>query len=237
MNRYISLRSAAVATGIALALSACSGGSALENNHSNYLRGVSAQAWKEVTSIGQDKPAPTKPAPEAEARSALELNKGPLRYVAFESTGYSTIVGMTGQNGPLRTYFTPTRQSIILRNDMVAGTRGFGFDMESAVTTPTERLIRARQSGTAPKVLRHLNGLDYERPTPLTCQVLNTGKSVSYSFAGTTWSGVQMAEICHATGGDKLTNSYIVTANGEIASSRQWVSPQLGYVTIQTVRP
>lgn len=237
MSRLGMIQSALVVAGTTLGLVACSGGDEVGNGRGTYLSGIGKTLVNEAKSIGQAKPAPVAPNPEAEARSALALNKGPLIYVSMGGTGYSSVIGMTGENGAMRTYFTPTKQSIILRNGMVAGTRGFGFDVQSADTAQVERLIRARASGSATKTIRILDGLEKERPIPLTCQVVNTGKAVSYAFAGTTWSGTLIAEHCEGQGGLKLDNSYVVSTGGSIVSSRQWVTPQLGYMTVQTVRP
>ncbi|WP_051909861.1 YjbF family lipoprotein [Paenirhodobacter enshiensis] len=236
-TRFPILRPALVAAGAVLALAGCSGGDQMGNSRGAYLGGLSKQVAKDITSIGKAKPAPAKPDPEAESRSALGLNKGPLVYISMEGNGYASVIGMAGENGAMRTYYTPYKQSIVLRNGLVAATRGFGFDMESADTASVESLIRSRRSGTAPKVIRYLDGLSLERPIPLSCQVSNTGKTVSYPFAGTTWSGIQMVEHCTGIAGLKLDNSYVVSAAGAIVSSRQWVTPQLGYMTIQTVRP
>ncbi|MFT3687578.1 YjbF family lipoprotein [Paenirhodobacter sp.] len=181
------------------------------------------------------KKPPAKPVDaEAMARGALELNKGPLILASFE-TGYTDIFGMVGENGAMRTYNSPGSRAIILRGGMLAGTRGFGFDMMSAETEGTGRLIRARQAGQAKKVLRYLDGLGLERPLPLDCAVA-TGASTTYPFAGQSWSGQQVVERCTGSG-LTITNTFIVSAEGRVVSSRQWVTPQVGYITIQTVRP
>ncbi len=179
-------------------------------------------------------PAAPPPDVEAMALSALETNRGPLIFTAFEEQGLSTILGMIGENGAMRTYATPSSQALILRAGVLAGTRGFGHDMISGDVDQVAVLIRSRTAGTAPKVLRYLDGLGLERPLPLECSV-RTGADSTYPFAGQSWTGTQVVEHCTGSGA-VIDNSYIVGADGNILASRQWISPELGYVTIQTVR-
>lgn len=171
---------------------------------------------------------------EALAVSALESNKGPLLFAVVESQKNNAILGMIGENGGMRTYATPGSQALILRNGVLAASRGLGHDMISADVAASSALIRGRQAGTARKVLRYLDGVGLERPLPLTCTITPRDET-SYPFAGQTWSGQQIAEHCEGSGA-KIDNSYVVDAGGTILSSRQWISPELGYVTIQTLR-
>ncbi|RWR10737.1 YjbF family lipoprotein [Paenirhodobacter populi] len=174
------------------------------------------------------------PNAEAMALSAMETNRGPLILASFEAQGITTVLGMIGENGAMRTYATPSSQAMILRGGILAGTRGFGHDMISADVAAVGALIRGRTTGGAAKVLRFLDGLGLERPLPLTCAV-RTGAESTYPFAGQSWTGTQVIEHCEGSGA-VIDNSYIVGADGAIIASRQWISPQLGYVTIQTIR-
>lgn len=172
---------------------------------------------------------------EAVALSALELNAGPVLLLGIEATGGVTAAGLVGENGTMRTYNTPQKQSIILREGLIAGTRGFGNDVMSADVDAVSKLIHARSAGTAKRTPRYLDGEGIERPLPLDCTV-SLGEAKSYSFAGTDWETLQVAERCTAPNVD-ITNSYLVTDTGQIALSRQWIAPGLGFVTLQTLRP
>ena len=197
---------------------------------------MAGESIKQIFStFKRDKTVAVAPDAEAMARSSLELNKGPLILLSQETPKNVSILGMIGENGTMRTYATPTMQAVILRGGMLAGTRGLGFDMMSAEVEQTGRLIRARTPGTGKKVIRYLDGLGLERPIPLDCTV-SVGADTSYPFAGQTWSGRQVVEHCEGLG-MKMDDTFIVSAAGQIVASRQWISPQLGYVTIQTVRP
>lgn len=178
------------------------------------------------------------PGPDAETMSiqALADNAGPLILTNFESLNRTTIFGLTGENGAMRTYASPASQALVLRSGMVAGTRGFGFDVMSGEVDALGALVRGRRAGTADYTLRYLDGLGQERPVPMQCTV-TPGPAQSYPFAGQTWSGTQMAAHCTTSGGYAFDDTFIVAASGAILSSRQWIGPEIGFVTIQTVRP
>jgi hypothetical protein len=202
--------------------------------------GIARTTFKGIAALlpkfGKDSDAAAQPVDqEAIALSALQLNAGPVLLVGLEATGGTTAAGMVGENGSMRTYNTPQKQSLILRDGLIVGTRGFGNDVMSANVGAVAALIHARRAGTAPRTPYYLDGEGVERPLPLSCTV-SLGETKSYSFAGTDWETMQVAERCTAPNVD-ITNSYLVTPAGQIALSRQWLAPGLGFVTLQTLRP
>lgn len=160
--------------------------------------------------------------PEQMAAEALRVNPAPLVMVGFESLGRTQVMAMTGQNGGLRTYMAPSKEALVLRDGMVVGTRGFGHDL-SVAEPQTEALIRAGRAGNAPRVMRYFSGDGLERPLNFTCAV-GSGPN----------PGV-VVESCEGHGA-RFQNNY-APSGGHLPVSRQWLGPQLGYVTIQTLRP
>ncbi|MDO5640914.1 MAG: YjbF family lipoprotein [Paracoccus sp. (in: a-proteobacteria)] len=183
---------------------------------------------------GATPPAPALSADEMAAR-ALAANPAPLILVSMESSGISQVMAMTGENGAMRTYMTPNMQAVILTGGIVTGTKGLGHDLSTAEVDASAALIHARRGGQAARTNRYLSGDGLERPLPMTCAVA-TGQPQSFAFAGTGWNATQVTETCRA-GAAEIQNSYLVTASGQIPVSRQWIGPQLGYVTIQVIRP
>ncbi|WP_347138557.1 YjbF family lipoprotein [Paracoccus sp. SSK6] len=169
-----------------------------------------------------DQPAAPAKSPQEAAAEALRVNPGPLIQAGFEGLGRTQIMAMTGQNGALRTYMTPAEEALILRGGMLVGTRGLGHDL-SVAEPGTEGLIRAGASGSGTRVMRYFAGDGVERPLQFACTV----------GAGPR-PGVTV-ESCEGHGAT-FQNSYMVQG-GQIAVSRQWIGPNLGYVTIQTLRP
>lgn len=169
-----------------------------------------------------DQPAAPAKSPGEAAAEALRINSGPLIQAGFENLNRTQVMAMTGQNGAMRTYMTPAEEAVILRGGMLVGTKGLGNDL-SVAEPGTEGLIRAGASGSGTRIMRYLSGDGLERPLQFTCTVgagPNPGVTV---------------ENCEGHGAS-FQNSYMVQG-GQIAVSRQWIGPALGYVTIQTLRP
>lgn len=213
------IRKAALAVMLAGGLSAC-GNEAPDASGSALA--MLGQAVGQMT--GQGEAAPSAPArsPEQAAAEALRINPGPLILVHFESLGRHQVMAMTGQNGNMRTYMTPAEEALILRDGMLVGTRGLGNDL-SVAEPQTDGLVRAGRTGSGQRVMRYFSGDGLERPLSFDCTV-NSGPN----------PGV-MIESCEGHG-VSFQNNYL-PQGGQIAVSRQWIGPALGYITIQTLRP
>ncbi|MFN6951500.1 MAG: YjbF family lipoprotein [Albidovulum sp.] len=177
------------------------------------------------------------PDPEKLAASAMASFKGPLILAQIEKAGLLTALGETGRNGASRTFATPNEQTLVLRNGILTATRGLGDDLMSADTAQAASLILRRESGSANRTYRYLDGEGIERPLPMQCTV-TAGPAKSFDFAGRHYDTRQMDESCRATAAElTVSNSYWVTSDGTVALSRQWIGPALGHLTIQLVRP
>ncbi|MFC3632117.1 YjbF family lipoprotein [Paracoccus angustae] len=184
------------------------------------LAQTAGQIVAERRASGQ--PAAPAKSPQEAAAEALRVNPGPLIQAGFESLGRTQVMAMTGQNGTLRTFMTPAEEALILRGGMLVGTRGLGHDL-SVAEPGTESLIRAGAAGNGTRIMRYFAGDGVERPLQFACTV----------GAGPR-PGVTV-ESCEGHG-TSFQNSYMVQG-GQIAVSRQWIGPDLGYVTIQVLRP
>lgn len=209
---------------ITLAASLLGSLAACGNDQDTGVFGVLSQTAGQVVA---DRRAPAQPAatptsPQDAAAEALRVNPGPLIQAGFESLGRTQVMAMTGQNGAMRTFMTPAEEALILRGGMLVGTRGLGNDL-SVAEPATEGLIRAGAAGTGTRIMRYFAGDGIERPLQFTCTV-GAGPA----------PGVTV-ENCEGHG-TTFQNSYMVHG-GQIAVSRQWIGPALGYVTIQTLRP
>lgn len=216
MNRALKITLAAAAlTGLAACGNETGGGGPL---------GALAETAGQVVAERRapDQPAGPEKSPAEAAAEALRVNPGPLIQTGFESLNRTQIMAMTGQNGAMRTYMTPSEEALILRGGMLVGTRGFGHDL-SVAEPQTESLIRAGASGSGSRVMRYFAGDGLERPLQFSCTV-GAGPNPGVTIESCQGHGVS------------FQNSYMVQG-GQIAVSRQWIGPGLGYVTIQTLRP
>ena len=216
-------RNGAIGAAMLGLLAACSGGNGNTEGGGGTLSVLAQTAGQVIASRrAPDTPAAPAKSPAEAVAEALRVNPGPLIQAGFESLGRTQIMAMTGQNGTMRTYMTPSEEALILRGGMLTGTRGLGNDL-SVAETQTEPMIRAGGSGSGTRIMRYFSGDGQERPLQFSCTVGPGPKP-----------GVRV-EDCQGHG-TSFQNSYIVQ-NGQIAVSRQWIGPALGYVTIQTLRP
>lgn len=223
--------------GLALALLVACGN---QQDQGPALYDIARQAAGEIAGQvgiggGDDTAAGPADTPEAMAARALAANPGPLILADFESLGRLQMLAQTGRNGAMRTYMTPAQEALILRNGLLTGTRGLGNDLSVAEPGPMAALIRSRRAGTGQRIMRYLSGDGVERPLPLTCTTI-TGAVQRFPLAGRNWTALQVGEACHGQGVE-IENSYLVTADGQIPVSRQWIGPALGHVVIQVIRP
>ncbi|TKW68871.1 MAG: YjbF family lipoprotein [Paracoccus denitrificans] len=230
------VRNSAALVAAALTLAACaSSDQGGPDTLYGQLRTVASPAIARATGRA---PAAQPAAPrsaEQMAASALAANPAPLILVSLESNGATQVMAMTGDNGGMRTYMTPNEQALIIRGGILSGTKGLGNDLSVAEASNSAALIRSRRAGQASRTNRYIGGDGVERPLPMNCTVA-IGEGKGFSFAGTGWNATQVVETCQADGLE-VQNSYLVTASGQIPVSRQWISPELGYATIQTIRP
>lgn len=199
-------------------LSACS---SVESDEGS-IPGILAEAMRQ--SVGQkERSAEAKTVdPSQMAATALRVNKGPLIMVGLERMNSTQVLAMTGENAGMRTYMTENEQALILRDGMLVGTRGLGHDLSVAEVAQSSALIRSGRSGQVQRVMRYWTGDGLERPLRLDCTIAPGPKA-----------GV-MIETCK-NGPLEFQNNYIAQ-NGRVTVSRQWVGPDLGYVTIQELR-
>lgn len=207
----------------ALTLSACGN---MDRNASTSPLGLARMAASQVIGSrgGQTNAAAEAPrSTEDRVASALRANPGPLIMVGIENQGTTQIMALVGENGGMRTFMTPGEQAVILRGGMILGTKGLGHDLSVAEADASAALIRAGRSGEARRIMRYLTGDGLERPLTMDCRV-GAGQK----------PGV-MVETCRA-GALSIENSYL-PQGGAIPVSRQWLGPNLGYATVQVLRP
>lgn len=222
MNTAYSGRNALIALAL-LGLAACGNANGKADQASPSLTSAARQAITQALPGGKsgETPAAAPKTPAEMSAEALRVNPGPLILVGLENRGSTQVMAMTGQNGSSRTYMTPNEQALILRDGLLVGTRGLGHDL-SVAEAQTEPLIRAGAAGQGTRVMRYYTGDGLETPLQFECQT-GAGPKAGVLVENCTGHGVT------------FENSYI-TQGGSIQVSRQWIGPNLGYVTIQTLR-
>ena len=190
-------------------VAACGGDASEQQLFTSVIHGVKglnapAQAPLTVSQIRQ------RLTPEVRA----QFGTAALKIALLEEKKQASVLIETGENLNVTTYFTPDGISISLQDGVLVATRGLGFDLMTADVSAVQSGLR--NGSRAVRVHRYLDGED---------QVVI--KSFVCDYSGTT----KVVETCYGND-NNFENRYSMVA-GQIAESRQWIGPQLGYIVLE----
>lgn len=176
-----------------------------------------------------------KPAPvDFNIDAALKATPDPLSLVVLERTKALSPIVEIERNGAYRTFVTPSRQTLTLRQGVVTASRGLSNDLMSSDIEDTLRLISARQPGQTRRVMRYLSGDEQIVALTFDCE-MSVGGTQKVAAGEVSAQARAMNEKC-AGDGLSFTNTYLVDASGQVLTSRQWISPTIGTAAIQVLR-
>ncbi|NEX48049.1 YjbF family lipoprotein [Pseudotabrizicola algicola] len=166
---------------------------------------------------------------ERMTRARLAEVVTPVMLLTVDSTGQEALIAEIENNRGVETWSTVDDITISLRNGVIVATRGFGADLMAA-SGPNV----TRSGGSYGRVHVLLNGEDNPEQTRFACTLQNAGAK-AVEVVEITYQATHMIETCSAPG-ESFTNDYWITGDQKIRKSRQWISPDLGYITIADVR-
>ena len=137
-----------------------------------------------------------------------------LKVAVLERQELASILIESETNRDTVTYFTPDGISVALKQGVLVGTRGLGFDLMTADVT---EVIGSLHSGArAVRIHHYLDGED---------------KVVMRSFICDYAGHTTVTETCYSDGFE-IQNRYTMHS-GRITASRQWISPEQGYIRLE----
>ncbi|MGX9356000.1 YjbF family lipoprotein [Roseobacteraceae bacterium S113] len=179
------------------------------------------QAAAGITQLFKGKPAPQRVTQEQIA-AALAATDQPVIFAEFEFLKSSVLLIQIEQNGPVTTFATGGRQTISLENGVLRASRGLSDDLMSTELGSLRTALSTGADMAGARVLRFLNGASETYEITATC-----------SYTGE----MTVIETCTKDDGSSaFTNTYDRSPDGHVMSSRQWLSPSLGYVTIKRLQ-
>ncbi|CUH79680.1 YjbF family lipoprotein [Tropicibacter naphthalenivorans] len=165
---------------------------------------------------------------------ALGGTTGPVTMFVIEDRESQVVMVDIESNGPYHTFGASSRQVVVMRDGMITATRGLGGDLMSSDEGALLSLVRRRSVGTATYVQRYLTPEDVTETYQFTCK-LDTGATVPVVTGLINTKGQTVTAKCGNDEGT-FTNTYVVSADGYILSSRVWLGKTLGYVLSQALR-
>ncbi|WP_212522952.1 YjbF family lipoprotein [Actibacterium sp. MT2.3-13A] len=219
------LRTAGLVLAALLGLSGCGSDPAVGDNP--LLLGVSALRDGVRTRAAGDAPAP------ALTRAMVDQVQVPLILASLESRGVTGALVPIGQNGADTTWGTADQIAVIMRGDVVRGTRGLGEDLMSA-SIPGESVLRSANSVTQREYF-HLDGDDQTVRRKFSCEI-HEQDAAALVIVERRYQARHFEERCSGQNGG-FTNEYWFLADGRMIQSRQWISPSVGFMKLQRLKP
>lgn len=213
---------------IALGLSALLALTACGNDTEKASNG---EIFRALTSGATSKMKGQSAAPTPIARALVSQALAPVLLATLDKTGQQALLAEIRSSGGVETWSSVDDVTISLRNGVVVATRGLGADLMAASVPSVTR----NSTGSHTRVHTLLNGEDQAVQTQFICTFRNAGTQtitvVELSYATT-----QITESCSADG-QSFENQYWVSGSGLIRKSLQWLSPDLGYITVEDLKP
>ena len=215
----------AVALGLSALLAVAACGSDTDNSlNTQVVRAFASSAVKGV------KPAAPQSAPITRATLATVVT--PVMLVRIDSLGQEALIAEVQTNGPVATWSSVDDITISLKNGVIVATRGLGADLMAAAVPSVSQSSGGGQ--TYSRIHTLLNGEDQATRTQFSCTMQNAGVK-TIDIVEISYQATHVIETCSADR-ETFKNEYWFSSDQKMRMSRQWVSPDVGYLTIKDVR-
>lgn len=227
-------RALALLAALGLGLAACSSGEVKEvtalGEAFSIARGLLAQRLGGGGAAG---PAVPGALPAGLSRAALAGVEEPMLLANVDSIGAAATLRQARHNEGFITWASADKVTVTTRGGIVTATRGLPADLLSADAAP---LLAALAGGPATytRALRTLGGDRQILRSRLNCRLEQVGVE-QIEVLEISHQTRHLAETCTDAAGGTLRNDFWLGAGGTLWKSRQFLNPQLGYITLQTL--
>lgn len=162
-------------------------------------------------------------------RQALEQVVTPVQLATIDQRGQQALLGELEANQDVVTWSTLDDVTVSFRNGVIVATRGLGNDLMAAAGPAVQG-----RSGTVNRVYTHLNGEDQPVRRTFACTVLPRGTE-TIEIIEIAYVTSRVSESC--TSGDlTFQNDFWLSSDQKLRKSRQWISEDVGFLTIEDLR-
>ena len=178
------------------------------------------------------------PAPDLRATltaAQIEAIGGPLLLAEAPALGTAALLPEVAWNAATRTWASADGVSLSTTGGLIVATRGLGFDLLSADVSGTLAALAGGVRQDYPRLHSYLDGENRTAFRAFRCVMTSAGRETLDAF-GTRREVTRLVETCYSTG-DPIVNSYWVGEDGLPWRTRQWVSPEVGPVLTDLLRP
>lgn len=228
------MRRALAGLGLALILSACAGGSDRETVSTqaelfNTIRGINT-ARRDLEAR-----------PPTPSRAQLDSRKAGLLEVSFEKRGLVAFLApYSRRTDPLPGQIVVWRSTdggqIVQRDGLLISTKGLGNDLASADIAGTQAALRQQHVHQSVNRTHYLRRDDNTQAAlALNCTIQTAGHE-TLTIVERQFSTHRLRETCINGQGQAVNDYWIDNSDGTILKSRQWVGPELGYLSFRLLK-
>ena len=169
------------------------------------------------------------PAPPSLTRAAFDESGNPLIRARIEKVGDIAYLGKINEGRGVITWASVDGSALSLRDGVVIATRGLGTDLMSSAVPSANDLAHA---SSVPRRQYYLFGGETEQLRAFECQIADAGpeRIVVLQLAYDTRHRI---ESCTDDSGLAFENHYWFDNRAIIRQSRQWISPDVGFLELQ----
>lgn len=161
---------------------------------------------------------------------ALRTFPAPILLVTAETLNVVAVIGPLTTRDDESVWYSADNKSVAFREGLIVGTRGLDTDLESAAVPD----IRTKRGETV-RDHYYRGGDEQIERIRFFCVISDKGRADA-QVLDRIYRTRLIEEDCES-GGVRFTNAYWIGEGGEIRTSRQWVSPLVGYFEVQKVQP
>ena len=169
--------------------------------------------------------AACQPSPKQQAEMAAAAQPfltAPLIKAEIPARKATAVLRPVGQNGPVTTWQTVDQITLSFSDGVLVASRGLGFDLMGADAAPTRSALAGQSPEIYRRKMRYLTGDNHSTWLTAGCSMRAVGAEAGLR---------RFEESCKARS-NTFTNVYLLDSAGQVASSRQWLSPKIGYVDV-----
>ncbi|MCB5410727.1 YjbF family lipoprotein [Pseudogemmobacter faecipullorum] len=159
--------------------------------------------------------------PKTPAWPELQVSAGEQLMVVVVPGGGQALLKRVARNGTVETWMSQDRYTLSLDRGVVVASRGFTFDMMGADAEETLAALAAPQSDPYSRRLRYLNGNEQSIWIRTECEVSRVSDQ----------RGPHLQESCRGFT-ETYQNLFWLDKAGKIFASKQWISPEIGYLEL-----
>lgn len=150
---------------------------------------------------------------------------GPVMRVQIPSQNSNADLSRIAISNGVETWLTVDNISLSFRRGVLVASRGLGFDLMGADAQGTLTAIAGHGAPVYRRQMRYLNGVNQSTFLTAGCSMKVIGAETVRGQRLT-----RLEEECQA-GRNTFTNIFWLNASGAIVETRQWVSPEIGYLS------